>query len=82
VSLADDIEAGAPLPRLDRCHACDRLADLDGRDRDALHLALTEKLSPMRYVWAAKKVSVLARKHGLMLPEAHVRDHRNQGHAA
>jgi hypothetical protein len=80
MSLADDFDAAAPLPRTDRCHACDRLAELDDRDRAALHQALTEKLSPLRYAWSAKKVSHLARKNGLMLPEASVRDHRNEGH--
>jgi hypothetical protein len=73
MSLADELAAlAAPRTRV-TCHACRLLDTLDGDDREALTVALASRA-------AAKRVSDVMRTHGMMLPEQHVRDHRN-GHA-
>ena len=82
MSIADDFAAVAPFLPQDRCHACDRLSELEGRDREALAAALHDKKSPTQYLWAAKEVAKVARRNGLMLPEANVREHRNEEHGA
>lgn len=83
MGLAEDLEAAAPTHAGDRCHACDRLAELpDGRDKQWLERALNEKRSPVLYAYGAKNLAGIARRNGLLLPEASIREHRNQGHGA
>ena len=82
MGLADDLEAAAPVIAGDRCHACDRLTEVEGRDRQFLDRALHEKTSPTRYAWSAKAVWHAATRNGLLLPEADIHTHRNGGHGA